>query len=226
MSRTNQAPSALGRTDTENTLYRCNDNKWCCSFGGNTTSCCDDTTDGGNLFQWDRAVAQVENGTNFAKGLTIAPTSAPATSSLTSTQPTTSQTGSSTSSAVSTVSVQQDASNATCTAGVLQNASNHDQVVKVGAGVGVGVGVPLLAGLAAFSFLWIREKRINHGLRQDIDSNQGSYHGPSKRSGAWYLSATSGSANGPQRSELQRPSNIQQLPGNRHDTNVELPSKS
>ena len=56
------------------TLYRCDDNQWCCSLGGNVTSCCQDSSTGRNLFRLPQTPAQIQNSTALAPGLTIART--------------------------------------------------------------------------------------------------------------------------------------------------------
>lgn len=58
------------RRDTLNALYRCDNNEWCYSPGGNTTKCCTSEP----LFNLNSgSLAQVENGTAFVKGYTFAP---------------------------------------------------------------------------------------------------------------------------------------------------------
>ncbi|KAL8739625.1 MAG: hypothetical protein Q9190_007591 [Brigantiaea leucoxantha] len=135
---------ALGKTGSQNTLYRCNGNKWCCSLGGNITSCCDDSFTGDNLFQFPNDLAQIQNGTAFAPGLTIAEIAqSGGNSSINST------------------------TNGTCPA-VAATAetpcpasgnSDGDKAMRVGVGVGVGIGVPLLAALMGCLFLLYREKQ-------------------------------------------------------------------
>ena len=232
---------ALGRTDTQNTLYRCNDNKWCCSFGGNTTSCCQDTDDGSNLFQWNQAFAQIENGTNFAKGYTIAPisalqTNAPEKQSTSQSPPSRSAVSTLTAGLSSTATARSVI--ASSTPSVAVDHSNNHEVAKVGAGVGVGVGVPLLLGLGTFLFLWLRERRINRSLRKDLDAcGHSSYpvipNGRRKNEeykagepGEHHILATPQAGYAEGKHELQGPLDFQQLSAGSYDVNQELPARS
>ncbi|EHY56450.1 hypothetical protein ABEF92_006186 [Exophiala dermatitidis] len=52
------------------TVYRCSNDYWCCSDGANNTSCCED--DGVNKFRIPED-AQVQNGSAFRNGYSIAP---------------------------------------------------------------------------------------------------------------------------------------------------------
>ena len=63
-------PQSSGIDHGFNTLYRCNDNQWCCSTSGNTTSCCNNS--GVELFVL-KEVGAVMGGTGFESGFTIAP---------------------------------------------------------------------------------------------------------------------------------------------------------
>ncbi|KAL8824001.1 MAG: hypothetical protein Q9191_005375 [Dirinaria sp. TL-2023a] len=196
-----------------------------------------------NLFQWNQAFAQIENGTNFAKGYTIAPISALQTNqpeqqdiqSATQSQTSTSSLSAATSRLSSTA--KPEGVTATSTPSVVAGSSNNDEVVRVGAGVGVGIGVPLLLGLGAFLMLWLRERRINQHLRKDLDASRHPYYPiiPS----AWQRNGELGGEDSGKRfapteanvhyargqQELEDPVRLPQLPVGGQDVNQELSSK-
>ncbi|KAL8957213.1 MAG: hypothetical protein Q9183_006116, partial [Haloplaca sp. 2 TL-2023] len=132
-------------SDNVNTLFRCTDNFWCCSNGGNTTSCCNDPAV--RLFEVPQinGRAQIYNGSAFAPGFAlerIASSDAPETD-------------------VQDTSGGGDACPATdggadsCP----NTSSNNDEVTKLGVGVGLGIGVPLLAAFGTALFLLSKEKK-------------------------------------------------------------------
>lgn len=159
-------------TDNTNTLYRCDDNQWCCSEGGNTTSCCNDPHV--NLFSPipDNSVAAIYNGSGIAAGYVLTSTTSSTSSGTAS--PTNPNGGK----ATATKEVCPTAGSARdSTACPSPNASSSSSdTAKVGVGVGVRVGVPLLAALAAVLFLWSREKKRNREYqRQAVTPGQPSY---------------------------------------------------
>ncbi|KAI4253154.1 MAG: hypothetical protein LQ352_003864 [Teloschistes flavicans] len=144
-------------TDNVNTLFRCNDNQWCCSEGGNTTSCCDDS----NVILFtnpsDAKLAQIYNGSAFASGFTLSQISHSTTSAASAATPSATATNQ-----VVCPTPDSNHSNDSSTPA----AHKVSPVTKVGVGVGVGVGVPLLAALGATLFLWSREKKRGRDLQQ------------------------------------------------------------
>jgi len=149
------APLDYGNANT-NTLYRCSNNQWCCSRGGNTTSCCSDPNVTSFFPQGTNTVHQIYNGSAFAAGFALSPTSVP-----------TSSASASTAKADGAKSTATRASGDACPAtGVSRNNNtcpnmtyNSAETNIVGVGVGVGLGVPLLTALAASLLLWAREKK-------------------------------------------------------------------
>ena len=193
-------------------MYRCSDNDWCCSPNGNTTSCCQDTTDGSNLFKLPEGVAQIENGTNFVPGYTIAALSALQTSTAEPFQATTTNGAKSTHNpevATTTGAVQTPSAIAT------GRKDDGQKVVAVGAGVGVGIGVPLLAALGAVLFLYVREKRITKELKGQLAAGSGGQYGSEQKVPFPRLDRLQ---------ELQSGMGYSQLPAARQDVNAELDS--
>lgn len=141
-------------SDNVNTLYRCNDNKWCCSLGGNTTSCCNDPNV--SLFPIPQVAggANIFNGSAFAPGYVLRQTTT-STASATGTKPTSTSTSGNTCPTIGSSAVPCPAPS-----------SNNGDTTKVGVGVGVGIGVPLLAALAAVLFLLSREKQRSREFQQ------------------------------------------------------------
>ncbi len=137
-------------SDNVNTLHRCNDNQWCCSLGGNVTSCCNDP----DVISFDvpqvEGAARIFNGSAFAPGYALIQAEG-STASAAATEPT------------STVTISGntcptvDSSGVTCPA----PSTNKDgeATIRVGVGVGVGIGVPLLFALATTVFALFREKQ-------------------------------------------------------------------
>ena len=152
-----RCPGALGAL---NTLYRCDDNEWCCSSGGNTTSCCQDPSV--YLFELNgqNNPSRVMGGSAFVPGYTIAPIAALEAAETRSNLscPSNESDGPSISSNASGQSASP--SPAICSA-------SSDDMMKTGLGAGLGIGLPLIAALATLLFFLIREKRINRELRQN-----------------------------------------------------------
>ncbi|KAL8725237.1 MAG: hypothetical protein Q9166_007476 [cf. Caloplaca sp. 2 TL-2023] len=146
-------------TNEVNTLYRCDYNQWCCSQGGNITSCCNDpnvyTFPGPTVY----SPAMIYIGTAFAPGYTLSLTTA---STNTASAPTASATRAGKSEGACPINSSEQSNN-TCP--VPSNKEDNNDTTKV-VGVGVGIGVPLLAALAATLFLWSREKKRTRELQQ------------------------------------------------------------
>ncbi|KAL8640835.1 MAG: hypothetical protein Q9228_002294 [Teloschistes exilis] len=151
-------------TDNVNTLFRCSGNEWCCSKGGNTTSCCDDRNV--ILFQnpSDSKLAQIYNGSAFASGFTLSQVSR----STTSTASTATPSATATNQVVSPTPNSDDRNENSAPA-----PAKVSTTTKVGVGVGVGVGVPLLAALGATLFLWSKEKKRGRELQQRAAAGAG-----------------------------------------------------
>ena len=130
--------TASGRIDSLSTMYRCDDNNWCCSATGNATTCCPDQ----HYFKLPRnSLAQVQNGSAFVPGYTISPISATSTWLPTG-----------------AISVGQ--------AQVQCNGSKD--TVAAGVGTGVGIGVPLLAVIGSLVFLLRRQKQRYEQEHNDV----------------------------------------------------------
>ncbi|KAL9114727.1 MAG: hypothetical protein Q9227_001405 [Pyrenula ochraceoflavens] len=128
------------RLASTSTVYKCTDNNFCCSGGGNTTNCCDDPGAPGTYFKISD-YAEVQNGTAFVNGYSIALNAV-----ITA--------GQSTTTAVSTA-----LATGTSLSAVHQPSSCTSEEMKIGLGVGVGLGVPLLALVLLFSTLWLRARK-------------------------------------------------------------------
>lgn len=136
------------------TLYRCSNNNWCCSNGGNTTNCCNDS--GVSLFTIT-GQALIQNGTAFVSGYNIAPVADIVSSTSTATSTSASGTSSPTSSSGS-----QSATSPTST-----STSNSDSgALAAGLGAGLGVGIPLAIAVGALTYLLMRERKKNKALQQ------------------------------------------------------------
>ncbi len=147
-------PSHLG---TISTLYRCSNNNWCCSDGGNTSSCCHDPQV--NLFKILHE-ALVQNGTAFVEGYNIAADEDIVGTAVPSSTIVCSQTA---------VSTTTQCPSATAT-------SSSDRVTATGLGVGLGIGIPLLAATGLLSFLLFREKKKSRKLgEQNTHGNDKSH---------------------------------------------------
>ncbi|KAI4089374.1 MAG: hypothetical protein L6R37_008053, partial [Teloschistes peruensis] len=151
-------------TDNVNTLFRCCGNEWCCSKGGNTTSCCDDR----NVILFQNPsyskLAQIYNGSAFASGFTLSQISR----STTSTASTATPNATATNQVVSPIPNSNDRNENSAPA-----PAKVSTATKVGVGVGVGVGVPLLAALGATLFLWSRERKRGRELQQRVAAGAG-----------------------------------------------------
>ena len=159
-----QCPPSLGNDHGFQTLYRCNDNQWCCSTGGNTTSCCNDG--GVDLFTL-KNVSAVMGGTGFLAGFTIAPvgdlqtsigtgpSSTLATSNAIDAGPTKSQSSAAASNTTDTETPDP------------KSPTSASDVTKTGLGAGLGVGIPLAAGLTV-ALLFLRRLR-SQSNSQKID---------------------------------------------------------
>ena len=190
---------------------------------GNTTSCCQDTTDGSNLFKLPdvAGLGQIENGTNFASGLTIAAISALQTrTSNTATAAKSSKTptqGSTSASSTHNLQGLQEATStgahATPTAESRHEEDTNRKVAVVGAGVGVGVGVPLLAALGAVIFLYLREKRLTRELMSRLPPGTAEYY---------QIDRKAAPRGGARLQELQGELALHQLSAGHLDTNAEL----
>lgn len=120
--------SQLGSTST---VFRCDNDDWCCSDGRNTTSYCNDPQV--KLFKIVRN-AYVQNRTAFIQGYNIA-----LDEDITGT---------------ATPSAPSSTSKCTTTA----TGQSFDGATAVWLGVGLGVGIPLLAATGVLSLL-LREKK-------------------------------------------------------------------
>ena len=155
---------AIGRISKQSTLYRCDNNYWCCSAGGNITSCCSENN---NQFRIP-AIAQIQNGSDFIDGYTIAPIAALASFTAGA------RTGATGSAAPSPADSNADTT--FCPAAVLASASasgkdsNDNKALAAGLGAGLGIGIPLLAALAGAFFLLSKSKKENAGLKRDMAS--------------------------------------------------------
>ena len=150
-----QCLPSLGIDHGIHTLYRCNGNEWCCSAGGNITSCCDD--EGVELFTLKEADG-VMGGTGLLSGLTIAPveslqrstSTAPSSASATSNAIDTGPTKSYSSAAASKTTDTETPDPKSTTSAI--------DATKTGLGAGLGVGLPLLAGLT-LALVFLRRLR-------------------------------------------------------------------
>ena len=143
------------KVSVTNTLYRCNDNNWCCSAGGNITSCCNDP--GIGLFGVGQG--DIFNGSAWSPGLALVPIAAVQTS-----RPTSSISAKS----CPTQTVLQKINDTTRSGDETQEKNDDNETKKVGLAVGFGVGGPLLLALSAAIFLLRREKRSHQLLRQQL----------------------------------------------------------
>jgi hypothetical protein len=145
-----------------NTLYRCSNEKWCCSKGGNITSCCSDPSV--STFNGTEVAGDIYNGSAWAPGFTLVQFADPKTGKTGGSFPT--------GSALPGKNGTHSAAASSCPA------PKNDDATKVGLGVGLGVGVPLLAALGAVLFLWSKERRSNRDLRQGVGQGVGKVEGP------------------------------------------------
>ncbi|KAK0511556.1 hypothetical protein JMJ35_006129 [Cladonia borealis] len=139
------------RNPSTNTLYRCGGLYWCCSAGGNGTTCCEDPdvsyiSDGLDL------PALIFNGSAWPPDLTLAPDRTLSTS-LSGT--TTSATA---------------CSNSTDT--IRQTVTSSCSPISTGGAIGVGLGIGIiLMALGSVTSLLFLEKRKYRKLRQDTKNS-------------------------------------------------------
>lgn len=133
------------------TLYRCDNNDWCCSAGGNTTNCCNDP--GVATFALS-GLAEIQNGTAFVPGYGLATTSQSASANASA------MTNSATTSLKSATNSAEPTTTSLSKAGPC--------ATTVGLGAGLGVGIPLLLAVGALSYFLFREQRNNKALRRQL----------------------------------------------------------
>ena len=161
MILTPAAHVAIGKIGDLSTLYRCDNNEWCCSAHGNTTSCCPERN---NQFRIP-SIAQIQNGTDFVAGYTISPVASASLSPSTGTGPAPTRSPS---------SAGQDPASGTCPPAALASGSasgtdgNKNKALAAGLGAGLGIGIPSLAALAGTLFLLSRSRRENEGLKRNL----------------------------------------------------------
>ena len=126
-------------------MYRCNNDDWCCSPGGDIDSCCD-SGNSSHLFSLLGNNYQIYNGSAWAPDFTMVPVSALANVTAVTTSTMVIAT-----SIIKQTTVHSDAHKAT----------------KIGVGVGFGVGMPLFTALIGVWVLLIKEKRKSKLLRID-----------------------------------------------------------
>lgn len=153
-----RCPGSLGAL---NTLFRCDQNQWCCSSGGNTTSCCNDP--GVELFNPNGVhdASLVMGGQAWAEGYKLVPVTAPA--AVKAVESTGNSTNSSAPAETTAADVCPTSNSTVCP-------TSNRAVAKAGLGAGLGTGLPLIAALAAMAFFLYRERRINRRLRQSRQS--------------------------------------------------------
>lgn len=177
------------KTPVTNTLYRCNDNNWCCSASGNTTSCCNDP----NVDLFTVGHADIFNGSAWPAGYILESPSAVAaaaasSSSLLSLLAQTSTlimsasipTNSPTPTAIDKLN-SNDNNNNNETKQLVDGSSgdgNGGETRKVGLAMGLGIGIPLLAALLGVTFMLRREKRAHQALRQQVYGGYAHVHAP------------------------------------------------
>ncbi|KAK0511200.1 hypothetical protein JMJ35_006752 [Cladonia borealis] len=148
--------SADYKTPYVNTLYRCDWNYWCCSAGGNETSCCNDPNVASFSVTRLDIPAAIYNGSGFASGFTVAPVQGLNTQSSVS--------------ALSSTSVTHPTTTGAplLSAPACRNLTSSPNPTTVGIGAGLGVGIPLLIALGSVSFLLLRERRRSRNLLQVV----------------------------------------------------------
>ena len=145
-----------------NTLYRCNDNRWCCSTSGNTTSCCNDHDV--DLFLLGE-VGAVMGGTGFQTGFTIAPLERLQTSQ--STVATGQSTAAKSQSTGFSSTLSQTQSTELAGQNVDAGRASSTNTTETGLGAGLGVGLPLLAGLIVALLFLRRLRSQTNSIRTD-----------------------------------------------------------
>ena len=156
--------SADYKTPVTNTLYRCDWDYWCCSAGGNVTSCCNDPDV--VLFSFRRVTpAAIYNGSGFASGFTVAPIQALNTQSSVFTQ------SSVYTSSCTAVNQPNPIDGPLSSAPAIRNCTSSPNHTTVGIGASLGVGIPLLIALGSISLLLLRERRRSRSLTQAINES-------------------------------------------------------
>ncbi|KAL8777602.1 MAG: hypothetical protein Q9213_007788 [Squamulea squamosa] len=165
-----------GNRGALNTLYRCDENLWCCSSGGNITSCCQDPNV--ELFKPNsvNGPSLVMGGEAWAPEYTIAPvaalnavgtsknpTSGP--SQLPSPLPDASSTSNNT--AVNPKSSPSEPPSPSPDA----SSTSNNAAMKAGLGAGLGAGLSLVTALSIMLFFLRRERHINRKLRQSQEAS-------------------------------------------------------
>lgn len=147
-------------------MYRCSNNYWCCSPGGNVTNCCNTE----RVFKLPSTPAQVQNGTGFVPGYTIAalggpiPTSAAGGTSSTGGGTPSSGAGGTTSAVGGTTSSPGASGAPLANSSTSQPATSPSTNVVIIA-LGAVLGVAMLLLLPITLFLLSREKKRNRNLR-------------------------------------------------------------
>lgn len=148
--------SADYRTSNVNTLYRGDSNYWCCSAGGNETTCCGDPDVA--FFSVGRITpAAIYNGSGFASGFTVAPIQALSTQLSVLTPSCT---------AINQQNPIREPQSSTL---ACRNYTSSPNPITVGIGASLGVGIPLLIALGSVSFLLLRERRRSRNLMQVVN---------------------------------------------------------
>jgi hypothetical protein len=196
------------------TLYRCSNDNWCCSDGGNETSCCHDPKV--ELFKIVKE-ANVQNGTAFIQGYNIAPDQDIRGTATPSSAP---------------------SSTSGCTATTTSQSSSN--LTAAGLGIGLGVGIPLLAAVGVLSFLLLREKKRTRdtSARRGSASSMGQIVGrPSVQAGSPRIERPSTQVGSPRTGYGELPNShsveagvgqrrkIHELYGEDHQQVVEMPGQ-
>jgi len=161
--------NTIDRIGWLNTVYRCSDNYWCCSPGGNVTNCCNTE----RVFKLPSTPAQVQNGTGFVPGYTIVALGGPVPTPAGQGTPPTGVGGTSSAGVGGTTSAGEGTTStpfAGASGTSIANSStsqpatsqSHNVVVMALAAV---LGVALLLLLPISLFLLSREKKRNKNLR-------------------------------------------------------------
>ena len=159
-----QCVPTLGIDHGFHTLYRCNYDFWCCSTGGNTTSCCNDAGVEPFLLKSSDAVM---GGSGILAGFTIAPVEI---QTSTSTAPSSASAASNADTGPTKSYSSVAGSNTTATQEPYpEHNTSVSDAIKTGLGAGLGVGLPLLAGLTLALVFLRRLRRQSNSKRTDIE---------------------------------------------------------
>ena len=154
--------SADFQNSTVNTLFRCDNDYWCCTAGANNTSCCGDP--GSAYFYVGRITpAAIYNGSGFASGYTVAPIQASNTQSSVFTQL------SVLTPSCTAVNQPNSIGGPLSSAPAFRNFTSSNNPTTAGIGAGLGVAIPLLIALGSISFLLLRERQKSKSLTQIIN---------------------------------------------------------